>query len=135
MEFWYRDDSANLISSTADFRNAFLKTIRQIIRESVRNMSIPATKPGTGPGILLVTGHKESLMMMNSQTLERPTTKTVIVQGSHTLGKTKRSKSSQRHSAGNIDYDNSQDADEQQPSTFRSRSKTVGDAAGTSLSN
>lgn len=32
--------------STADFRNAFLKTIRQIIRESVRNMSIPATKPG-----------------------------------------------------------------------------------------
>ncbi|XP_065163413.1 protein still life, isoform SIF type 1 isoform X5 [Atheta coriaria] len=118
-----------LSNSTADFRNAFLKTIRQIIRESVRNMSIPATKPGTGPGILLVTGHKESLMMMNSQTLERPTTKTVIVQGSHTLGKTKRSKSSQRHSAGNIDYDNSQDADEQQPSTFRSRSKTVGDAA------
>jgi hypothetical protein len=27
--------------STADFRNAFLKTIRQIIRESVRNMSLP----------------------------------------------------------------------------------------------
>ncbi|EEB20227.1 still life, sif, putative [Pediculus humanus corporis] len=35
-----------LSNSTADFRNAFLKTIRQIIRESVRNMSIPATKPG-----------------------------------------------------------------------------------------
>lgn len=33
--------------STADFRNAFLKTVRQIIRESVRNMSIPATKPVT----------------------------------------------------------------------------------------
>ena len=27
--------------STAEFRNAFLKTIRQIIRESVRNMSLP----------------------------------------------------------------------------------------------
>lgn len=35
-----------LSNSTADFRNAFLKTIRQIIRESVRNMSIPSTKPG-----------------------------------------------------------------------------------------
>ena len=30
-----------LIFSTPDFRNAFLKTIRQIIRESVRNMSLP----------------------------------------------------------------------------------------------
>ena len=40
--------------STSEFRNAFLKTIRQIIRESVRNMSIPANKPGpsgsSGPG-------------------------------------------------------------------------------------
>ena len=27
--------------STPDFRNAFLKTIRQIIRESVRNMNLP----------------------------------------------------------------------------------------------
>ena len=32
------------LPSTSDFRNAFLKTIRQIIRESVRNMSIPVTK-------------------------------------------------------------------------------------------
>ena len=35
------------VYSTADFRNAFLKTIRQIIRESVRNMSLPQTKPGS----------------------------------------------------------------------------------------
>ena len=28
--------------STSEFRSAFLKTIRQIIRESVRNMSLPA---------------------------------------------------------------------------------------------
>ena len=33
----------HLSNSTSDFRNAFLKTIRQIIRESVRNMSIPPT--------------------------------------------------------------------------------------------
>ncbi|XP_015835964.2 protein still life, isoform SIF type 1 isoform X6 [Tribolium castaneum] len=115
-----------LSNSTADFRNAFLKTIRQIIRESVRNMSIPATKPGTGPGILLVTGHKGE--NLNSQTLERPATKTVIVQGSHTLGKTKK-KSSQRHSAGNIDYDNISQEGDEPTTTFRSRSKTVGDAA------
>lgn len=106
-----------------------MKTIRQIIRESVRNMSIPATKPGAGPGILLVTGHKDG---HGSQTLERPTiSKPIIIQGSHTLGKTKKSKSSQRHSAGNIDYDNiSQEADEPPSGSFRSRSKTVGDTAG-----
>ncbi len=31
----------NLSDSTSEFRNAFLKTIRQIIRESVRNMNLP----------------------------------------------------------------------------------------------
>lgn len=69
---------------------------------------------------------------MNSQTLERPSQKPQIVQGSHTLGKTKKSKNAQRLSAGNIDYDNvSQEADEPPPSSnFRSRSKTVGDTAG-----
>lgn len=57
----------------------------------------------------------------------------VIMQGSHTLGKPKKSpKGPQRHSAGNIDYDNleSRDSiDNAQPTTnFRSRSKTVSDA-------
>ena len=33
-----------IFSSTSDFRNAFLKTIRQIIRESVRNMNLPASE-------------------------------------------------------------------------------------------
>ncbi|CAG9832842.1 unnamed protein product [Diabrotica balteata] len=90
-------------------------------------MSIPQTKPGAGPGIILVTGHKGS-SHINSQTLERPDRqpRTVIVQGSHTLGKVKKVKPSQRNSAGNIDYDNiSTEADE--PPMFRSRSKTVGD--------
>lgn len=66
-----------------------------------------------------------------------------IIQGSQTLGKTKKSKTGQRHSAGNIDYDNlagSIDYDDgvsvgcgmsqQTTTTFRSRSKTVGDSAG-----
>lgn len=58
------------------------------------------------------------------------------MQGSQTLGKTKKSKGAQRHSAGNIDYDNlsgSQEADDIPPqaqSGFRTRSKTVGDAVG-----
>lgn len=93
-------------------------------------MSIPATKPGAGPGILLVTGHK--IDGHSSQTLERPSvSKPIIIQGSHTLGKTKKSKTSQRHSAGNIDYDNiSQEADEPPSGSFRTRSKTVGDSAG-----
>ncbi|GLV41393.1 hypothetical protein CBL_06623 [Carabus blaptoides fortunei] len=117
-----------LSNSTADFRNAFLKTIRQIIRESVRNMSIPSTKPA-GHGILVMHGHKGE--NMTSQTLERPSAKqTTVVQGSHTLGKTKKSKNTQRLSAGNIDYDNiSQETEEPPTSNFRSRSKTIGDAA------
>ncbi|KAI5633791.1 rhoGEF domain-containing protein [Phthorimaea operculella] len=83
-----------LSNSTADFRNAFLKTIRQIIRESVH-----------------------------------------VMQGSQTLGKTKKPKiSGQRLSAGNIEVgdlsrENSQDADESpldatSDDSFRHRSKT-----------
>lgn len=62
-----------------------------------------------------------------------------VMQGSQTLGKTKKSKNSQRHSAGNIDYENmhdSQEADDLPPHVhmgFRSRSKTVGDAAGNTV--
>lgn len=94
-------------------------------------MSIPSTKPGAGPGILLVTSHK--MENINSHTLERPKQQ-IIIQGSHTLGKVKKSKNSQRHSAGNIDYDNiSQEADEPPNTGFRSRSKTVGDSAGKQL--
>ena len=33
-----------LSNSAGEFRNSFLKTIRRIIRESVRNMSIPSTR-------------------------------------------------------------------------------------------
>lgn len=53
--------------STAEFRNAFLKTIRQIIRESVRNMSIPTAKPSTNSPAQLVS---------NTATLGRSTINT-----------------------------------------------------------
>lgn len=38
-----REKSYHLSNSTPEFRNAFLKTIRQIIRDSVRRMSLPST--------------------------------------------------------------------------------------------
>ncbi|XP_049540931.1 protein still life, isoforms C/SIF type 2 [Anopheles darlingi] len=121
-----------LSNSTAEFRNAFLKTIRQIIRESVRNMSIPSLK-SMGGSTNSMTGVGNS--SGNSQTLERPKQQTQIMPGSQTLGKPKKSKINQRHSSGNIDYDNttsgSQEADDppvpQYSGQFRMRSKTVGD--------
>eukprot|EP00094_Tigriopus_californicus_P010510 TCALIF_10138-PA protein Name:"Similar to sif Protein still life, isoform SIF type 1 (Drosophila melanogaster)" AED:0.33 eAED:0.37 QI:0/0/0/0.63/1/1/19/0/1332 len=53
----------HLSNSTAEFRNAFLKTIRQIIRESVRNMSLPlgmsmtpsSNSPPSGASHLMMT--------------------------------------------------------------------------------
>lgn len=120
-----------LSNSTSDFRNAFLKTIRQIIRESVRNMSIPMKERGS---LSSVSSIGQPHFSGNSQTLERPKQQNNMQQGSHTLGKPKK-KNSQRLSAGNIDYDNlpscSQDHhdyhDEAPPPAFRIRSKTVGD--------
>jgi T-lymphoma invasion and metastasis-inducing protein 1 len=124
-----------LSNSTADFRNAFLKTVRQIIRESVRNMSIPATKPVTAnTGAATGTTTTSSAAGTTASDNALPTTSKgiVILQGSHTLGKPKKPpKGPQRHSAGNIDYDNldtSRDSGDDVPaggSSFRSRSKTV----------
>ncbi|CAH4018425.1 unnamed protein product [Pieris brassicae] len=113
-----------LSNSTADFRNAFLKTIRQIIRESVRNMSLPTTRPAPTPP-------------RAPHTLDRPKQQVQVMQGSQTLGKTKKPKTSgQRLSAGNIEVgnlsrDNSQDAEDtpqEEDHSFRLRSKTVGEA-------
>lgn len=60
-----------LSNSTADFRNAFLKTIRQIIRESVRNMSIPMKGMDSMNSIADMMPHHRG-QSCNSQTLERP---------------------------------------------------------------
>ncbi|XP_041976629.1 protein still life, isoform SIF type 1 isoform X3 [Aricia agestis] len=125
-----------LSNSTADFRNAFLKTIRQIIRESVRNMSLPSSRPAPAPPRAPHPPHPHS-----AHTLDRPKHQVQVMQGSHTLGKTKKPKTSgQRLSAGNIEVgdlsrENSQDADEppqdvsSDEPTFRHRSKTLGDNA------
>ena len=95
-----------LSNSTGEFRNAFLKTIRQIIRESVRNMSIPSTKSSlSGSSSNLNSASKDAL---SSHTLERPIKHTVIVQGSNTVGKVR---SSQRHSSGNIIFNKNSKSD------------------------
>ena len=115
-----------LSNSTAEFRNAFLKTIRQIIRESVRNMSIPPAKPSMAP---------------NSSTGSTPPTPK---SESGASGKSSK-RNAQRHSTGAIDYDNveacasgaaaaaaaANDADETNEDdkpvgTFRGRSQTFG---------
>ncbi|KAG8188453.1 hypothetical protein JTE90_008018 [Oedothorax gibbosus] len=74
-----------LSNSTNEFRNAFLRTIRQIIRESVRNMTVPVNKPSSSSG-------------KDKSSRGRPDS------GSTTIGRTlsgkKRPKSAQRHSAG-----------------------------------
>lgn len=68
-----------LSNSTADFRNAFLKTIRQIIRESVRNMSIPMKGMGSTSSLVDVPISHHRGSTGNSQTLERPKQQIVIV--------------------------------------------------------
>ncbi|KAK8732086.1 hypothetical protein OTU49_007177 [Cherax quadricarinatus] len=110
----------HLSNSTSEFRNAFLKTIRQIIRESVRNMNIPANKPSSSSSSLSSKGNTNTLQPSRSA----PKKKTPIVQ-SATL---------QRHSAGNIDYDNLESYDNvpetqvgHDQNNFRTRSKTVSD--------
>ena len=113
-----------LCCSTSEFRSAFLKTIRQIIRESVRNMSLPALdnlrKPdpplrsestklssaGGQPGSPL--GHTAHTLQLNRK--KAP-------------GAKQNYSSLQRHSSGgNIDYDNVE------PSN--SRNRTLGDGLG-----
>ncbi|XP_069169472.1 protein still life, isoform SIF type 1 isoform X6 [Procambarus clarkii] len=110
----------HLSNSTSEFRNAFLKTIRQIIRESVRNMNIPANKPSSSSSSISSKGNTNTLQPSRSA----PKKKTSTVQ-SATL---------QRHSAGNIDYDNLESYDNvpetqvgHDQNNFRTRSKTVSD--------
>lgn len=110
----------HLSNSTSEFRNAFLKTIRQIIRESVRNMNIPANKPSSSSSNISSKGNTNTLQPSRSAQKK----KTPIVQ-SATL---------QRHSAGNIDYDNLESYDNvpetqigHDQSNFRTRSKTMSD--------
>lgn len=112
--------------STSEFRNAFLRTIRQIIRESVRNMTVPATKPAVRekPGTLRRLGGNEG---SSAASAAGPSTSSM----SRTLSGKKRNKSSQRHSAGDAieTYDNVPSDPRLPGPSFRgTRSRTVTDS-------
>lgn len=130
--------------STTEFRNAFLKTIRQIIRESVRNMSIPSTKQNLSQAPMsmaprMSTGHVEKFdkqagqgqngngAAMSTGTLSKKAVKQQLLASSH---KRKYSQSKQP-----VEHESSEDKDQEEPpvvqqQTFRSRSKTISDTSG-----
>ena len=130
---WWNHHSSHC--STAEFRNAFLKTIRQIIRESVRNMSIPPAKPASTAS---TSSTPPTPKMDASQKNAAGNSANAGNAGSNGSGKSKRNM--QRHSAGTIDYDNVetcstpggdvQDIDDDEPVImFRGRSQTIGKSA------
>lgn len=118
---------AHVSRSTSEFRNAFLRTIRQIIRESVRNMTVPATKPAVRekPGTLRRLGGGNGHDSGPSSAAAGPSTSSM----SRTLSGKKRNKS-QRHSAGDAieSYDNVTEPRLPGPSFRGTRSKTVTDS-------
>ncbi|XP_029155377.1 protein still life, isoform SIF type 1 isoform X3 [Nylanderia fulva] len=132
-----------LSNSTTEFRNAFLKTIRQIIRESVRNMSIPSTKGHHPHPISLTprmsTGHVEKFDKQQAReqaqngngiptgTLSKKAMKQQLLASSH--------KRKYSHSKQPVEHESSEDKDQEdapvvQQQTFRSRSKTISDTSG-----
>ncbi|KAL6429074.1 hypothetical protein ACFW04_008101 [Cataglyphis niger] len=135
-----------LSNSTTEFRNAFLKTIRQIIRESVRNMSIPSTKQNMSHAPMsmaprMSTGHVEKFdkqqigqvqngngsVVMATGTLSKKAMKQQLLANSH--------KRKYSHSKQTVEHESSEDKDQEdapvvQQQTFRSRSKTISDTSG-----
>lgn len=136
--------------STTEFRNAFLRTIRQIIRESVRNMNIPSTKQNLSQSSITIsprmsTGHVEKFEKQSTNqiqngsnsnttttgTLSKKTAKPQLLPTSHNI-KRKYSQSKQT-----TEHESSEDKDTEesagainQQQTFRSRSKTISDTSG-----
>ncbi|XP_026674408.1 protein still life, isoform SIF type 1 isoform X9 [Ceratina calcarata] len=140
-----------LSNSTTEFRNAFLRTIRQIIRESVRNMSIPSTKQNMNQPPMTIaprmsTGHIEKFekqppsqgqngngSIATTGTLSKKIVKPQLLPTSHNV-KRKYSQSKQA-----VEHESSEDKDAEEPTgavinqqqtTFRSRSKTISDTSG-----
>ncbi|XP_043524150.1 protein still life, isoform SIF type 1 isoform X2 [Frieseomelitta varia] len=139
-----------LSNSTTEFRNAFLRTIRQIIRESVRNMNIPSTKQNLSQSSITIsprmsTGHVEKFEKQSANqvqngsnssttttgTLSKKTAKPQLLPTSHNI-KRKYSQSKQA-----TEHESSEDKDTEEPAsvinqqqTFRSRSKTISDTSG-----
>merc|ERR1719500_699989 len=100
----------HLSNSTSEFRSAFLKTIRQIIRESVRNMSLPALdnlrKPD--PPLRSESTKLSSQMSQDSRSPIGHTAQTLQLNRKKAgSGARATYNSLQRHSSGgNLDYDN-----------------------------
>lgn len=141
-----------LSNSTGEFRNAFLKTIRQIIRESVRNMSIPTKsslvqlspvkpQPPQTPGSnqqTVTTKVQTTPNNLPSGAIGKRTPRREALLQTHGA----RRKYSQPRSSVDRDSSQEQDPDEAPPAgnnltglpphpqTFRTRSKTVSDATG-----
>ncbi|XP_011865979.1 PREDICTED: protein still life, isoform SIF type 1 isoform X3 [Vollenhovia emeryi] len=133
-----------LSNSTTEFRNAFLKTIRQIIRESVRNMNIPSTKQNLSHASMsmaprMSTGHVEKFNKQQASqgqaqngkdvttTLSKKAMKQQLLSSSH--------KRKYSHSKQPVEHESSEDKDQEdapvpQQQTFRSRSKTISDTSG-----
>ncbi|XP_076682836.1 guanine nucleotide exchange factor still life isoform X4 [Andrena cerasifolii] len=140
-----------LSNSTTEFRNAFLRTIRQIIRESVRNMSIPSTKQNLSQPPMTIsprmsTGHVEKFEkppgMSQGQNsgnggtvilaaLSKKSVKPQAVSTSHNVKrKYNQSKQAMEHeSSEDKDAEESGAVNQQQPG-FRPRSKTISDTFG-----
>jgi len=66
-----REKSYHLSNSTPEFRNAFLKTIRQIIRDSVRRMSLPSTMTTTAVTTVMSSGSANTYNNRGSSTNKR----------------------------------------------------------------
>ncbi|XP_011865981.1 PREDICTED: protein still life, isoform SIF type 1 isoform X5 [Vollenhovia emeryi] len=138
-----------LSNSTTEFRNAFLKTIRQIIRESVRNMNIPSTKQNLSHASMsmaprMSTGHVEKFNKQQASqgqaqngkdvttTLSKKAMKQQLLSSSH--------KRKYSHSKQPVEHESSEDKDQEdapvpQQQTFRSRSKTISDTSGEKKTN
>ncbi|XP_044575823.1 protein still life, isoform SIF type 1 isoform X4 [Cotesia glomerata] len=137
-----------LSNSTTEFRNAFLKTIRQIIRESVRNMSIPSTKPNiTQPPMTMAprmsTGHVEKFDKVQNQGLNGGTpcnsggatgTLSKKANKQQILSNTLNSRRKHSHPKSSVEHESSEDRDCDdipiQQISFRTRSKTISDTSG-----
>ncbi|XP_011302498.1 protein still life, isoform SIF type 1 isoform X5 [Fopius arisanus] len=138
-----------LSNSTTEFRNAFLKTIRQIIRESVRNMSIPSTKQNMSQPMSMAprmsTGHvdkfdKSQLQGQsqngngngNTGTLSKKAVKQQM------LSNTLNSRRKHSQSKASVEHESSEDREGEDPplhhhhhhTSFRTRSKTISDTTG-----
>ncbi|XP_035711020.1 protein still life, isoform SIF type 1 isoform X3 [Folsomia candida] len=155
-----RSEKTYLLSnSTAEFRNVFLRNIRQIIRESVRNMSLPPRLPsdggddegdgggdGSGRNGHLSSGGSHYATPEGHEYSEQSQQQHQQSRGggghgyrphghgqAHTLGRKKPPKPPQRHSAGNIEMGSAtlkhQDSIDSN-SGFRGRSKTMSDGKG-----